>query len=90
MFKKAIEEFNLPEGFVVTIDPWPYGGPDFGETTPRYTQGLCFAKDTRSGNEDSNHYVSKDFLCFFSVFGEERDVLTFQCDLRDTHSPLFQ
>ncbi|KAF8862645.1 copper amine oxidase [Acephala macrosclerotiorum] len=56
LFKKAIAEFNLPEGFVVTFDPWPYGGPDFGEEAPRYTQGLCFAKDTRSGNDDSNHY----------------------------------
>lgn len=61
MFKKAIEEFSLPEGFVVTIDPWPYGGPDFGEAAPRYTQGLCFAKDSRSGNDDSNHYVSTIF-----------------------------
>ncbi|KUJ09846.1 copper amine oxidase [Mollisia scopiformis] len=56
MFKAAVAEFNLPGGFVVTIDPWPYGGPDFDEQAPRYTQGLCFAKDTRSGNEDSNHY----------------------------------
>ena len=56
MFKKAIADFELPEGFVVTIDPWPYGGPDPEENFPRYTQGLCFAKDTRSGNEDSNHY----------------------------------
>jgi primary-amine oxidase len=56
LYKKAIAEFDLPEGFVVTIDPWPYGGPDVSENVPRYTQGLCFARDTRSGNEDSNHY----------------------------------
>jgi len=24
--------------------------------TPRYIQGLCFARDTKSGNADSNHY----------------------------------
>jgi len=56
LYKKAIAEFDLPEGFVVTIDPWPYGGPDVSENAPRYTQGLCFGRDTRSGNEDSNHY----------------------------------
>ncbi|TVY30176.1 Copper amine oxidase [Lachnellula hyalina] len=54
LYKKAIAEFELPEGFVITIDSWPYGGD--GEIVPRYTQGLCFARDTRSGNEDSNHY----------------------------------
>lgn len=37
------------------IDPWPYGGPDPDEVVPRYTQGLCFARDTRKG-EHSNHY----------------------------------
>lgn len=56
LFKEAIAEFKLPEGFNITIDPWPYGGPDPGETFPRYTQGLCFARDTRNGNADSNHY----------------------------------
>jgi primary-amine oxidase len=40
----------------VTIDPWPYGGPDPDEVVPRYTQGLCFARDTKSGNDDSNYY----------------------------------
>ena len=28
LYKKAIAELDLPEGFVVCIDPWPYGGPD--------------------------------------------------------------
>ncbi|ETN44234.1 uncharacterized protein HMPREF1541_10785 [Cyphellophora europaea CBS 101466] len=56
LFKKAIAEFELPEGFEVAIDPWPYGGPDLSEDAPRYTQGLCFAKDVRNGNPDSNHY----------------------------------
>lgn len=57
MYLKAIAEFNLPEGFVVSIDPWPYGGIDFGEDAPRYTQGLCFARDGRNNNLDSNHYA---------------------------------
>ncbi|KAI9813983.1 MAG: hypothetical protein M1827_003447 [Pycnora praestabilis] len=56
LFKDAIARFKLPEGFVVTIDPWPYGGPDPGEVFARFTQGLCFARDARSGNADSNHY----------------------------------
>jgi primary-amine oxidase len=54
LYQRAIAEFEIPEGFRVQIDPWPYGS-DF-EITPRYTQGLCFAQDIRSGNEDSNHY----------------------------------
>ncbi|KZF20619.1 copper amine oxidase [Xylona heveae TC161] len=56
LFKDELAKYKLPEGFVVTIDPWPYGGPDPGEIYPRYTQGLCFARDARNGNPDSNHY----------------------------------
>jgi primary-amine oxidase len=56
LYQEAIAKFKLPEGFVVTIDPWPYGGPDPDEVAPRYLQGLCFARDTKSGNNDSNHY----------------------------------
>jgi primary-amine oxidase len=56
LWNDAIAKFNLPEGFEISIDPWPYGGPDPGEVFPRYTQGLCFAQDARSGNPDSNHY----------------------------------
>ncbi|KAG9771321.1 Copper amine oxidase 1 [Exophiala dermatitidis] len=57
MFKKAIRELNLDQTkFEVAIDPWPYGGPDPGEVTPRYTQGLCFAK-LRHENPDTNHYA---------------------------------
>lgn len=37
MFKKAVKELNLDEEkYELTIDPWPYGGPDVGEVTPRY------------------------------------------------------
>ncbi|EXJ80072.1 primary-amine oxidase [Capronia epimyces CBS 606.96] len=56
MFKQAIKDLNLDEKFEVAIDPWPYGGPDVGEVTPRYTQGLCFAK-LRHENPDTNHYA---------------------------------
>ncbi|KAL6882917.1 copper amine oxidase [Trichoderma longibrachiatum] len=57
LFKEAMSEFVLPEGFEICIDPWPYGPPNADEKDiPRYMQGLVFAKDTRSGNEDSNHY----------------------------------
>ncbi|KAI1463721.1 copper amine oxidase [Daldinia caldariorum] len=56
MFKSAIEEFILPEHFVITIDPWPYGGPDPDEEIPRYMQGLVYARDTSKDNIDSNHY----------------------------------
>lgn len=56
MYKEAIAEFELPDGFVVAIDPWPYGGPNFGENATRYTQGLCFARDTRSGSAEANYY----------------------------------
>ncbi|KAI1101276.1 copper amine oxidase 1 [Jackrogersella minutella] len=56
MFKSALEEFILPEDFVITIDPWPYGGPDLDEDLPRYMQGLVYARDTSKNNDDSNHY----------------------------------
>lgn len=57
MFKAAMREFELPEGFVVTIDPWPYGGLDPDEDVPRYMQGLVYAGNAKSGNVDSNHYA---------------------------------
>jgi primary-amine oxidase len=38
LFKKAVAEFELPEGFEVAIDPWPYGGPDEGEDFTRLVQ----------------------------------------------------
>ena len=35
LFKDAVAEFELPEGFEMCIDPWPYGGPDEGEDFAR-------------------------------------------------------
>ncbi|KAH6681746.1 copper amine oxidase-like protein [Halenospora varia] len=57
LFKETIAEFNIPEGFEVVVEPWPFGGPDVGEEGPRLFQGLCFAQDTRNGNPDSNFYA---------------------------------
>ena len=56
LFKKRLAESELPDGFEVIVEPWPYGGPDTNEEDRRYFQGLCFAQDTRSGNPDSNYY----------------------------------
>jgi primary-amine oxidase len=36
LFQDAVAEFELPEGFEVAIDPWPYGGPDQGEDFTRF------------------------------------------------------
>lgn len=52
-----MSEFVLPEGFDVTVDPWPYGGPDETETLSRTMQGLVFAVDKTLGNKDTNHYA---------------------------------
>lgn len=57
LFAEAVAEFDIPEKFKITIDPWPYGGPDEGEDIPRYMQGIVYARDTTSGNPDSNHYA---------------------------------
>jgi primary-amine oxidase len=41
MFKKAVKELNLDaDKFEIAIDPWPYGGPDPGEVTPRCVLSL--------------------------------------------------
>ena len=56
LFQEAIAKFKLPEGFQVEIDPWPHGGREPGEKASRYIHGLCFAKDVRNKNPDSNHY----------------------------------
>ena len=57
LFNDAIKEFELPANFKVIIEPWPYGGADKDEENRRYFQGLCFAQDESSGNEDSNFYA---------------------------------
>lgn len=57
LYQAALAEFRLPEGFEVVIEPWPYGGMDDSDENRRYFQGLIFARDTRSGNQDSNFYA---------------------------------
>lgn len=56
LFKKALSELKLPEGFEVVVEPWPYGGSHLEEDKKRHFQGLCFAQNKRSGNPDSNFY----------------------------------
>ncbi|KAL3453207.1 copper amine oxidase [Aspergillus insuetus] len=56
LFKQALAEFDLPEGFEVVIEPWPYGGLDLAEPNRRFFQGLCFARDARTNNPDANFY----------------------------------
>ncbi|KAF5027502.1 hypothetical protein F66182_397 [Fusarium sp. NRRL 66182] len=57
MFKDAMSEFVLPEGFAVCIDPWPYGGTYDDGYPSRYMQGLVFARDVSKNNPDANHYA---------------------------------
>ncbi|KJZ75220.1 hypothetical protein HIM_05414 [Hirsutella minnesotensis 3608] len=53
-FQDAVAEFVIPEGFKITVDPWPYGG--IASQNPRYMQGLVFARNVAKGR-DSNHYA---------------------------------
>jgi primary-amine oxidase len=56
LFKQKIEEFKLPEGFEVVIEPWPYGGLDAADENRRFFQGLIFAADASKNNKDTNFY----------------------------------
>lgn len=57
MFQEKMKSIELPEGFEVVLEPWPYGGPDEADGQTRFFQTLCFGRDTRSGNPDSNFYA---------------------------------
>lgn len=57
LFQQKVSELKLPEGFEVIVEPWPYGAPDIEDGDNRYFQALMFARDTRSGNPDSNFYA---------------------------------
>lgn len=57
LFQEAIAELEIPEGFEIVIEPWPYGGLDVDDENRRYFQGLIFAQDNRNGNPDSNFYA---------------------------------
>lgn len=52
-----MSEFDIPEGFEIVVEPWPYGGLDLEDENRRYFQGLVFAQDNRNGNPDSNFYA---------------------------------
>ncbi|KKK14408.1 hypothetical protein P175DRAFT_0500460 [Aspergillus ochraceoroseus IBT 24754] len=56
LFQAALAEFDLPEGFEVVIEPWPYGGLDYSDSNKRYFQGLCFAQDASKKHPDANFY----------------------------------
>ena len=56
LFKQAVSDFTLPDGFEIVIEPWPYGPLDYDEPNHRYFQALCFAREARTGNPDANFY----------------------------------
>ncbi|PLN82053.1 putative copper amine oxidase [Aspergillus taichungensis] len=56
LFKEALSEFDIPEGFEVVVEPWPYGGSDDADDNRRFFQGLCFARDRTKNNDDANFY----------------------------------
>ncbi|KAM0273128.1 hypothetical protein ACHAQH_008477 [Verticillium albo-atrum] len=55
-FKEKIAELELPKDFEVVVEPWPYGAPEVEDGDTRFFQALIFARDTSSGNADSNFY----------------------------------
>jgi primary-amine oxidase len=57
LFQEKLKDINLPEGFELVVEPWPYGGSDPEDGQTRFFQALCFGRDTRSGNPDSNFYA---------------------------------
>ncbi|QSZ37572.1 hypothetical protein DSL72_008670 [Monilinia vaccinii-corymbosi] len=56
LFKEAIAELNIPDGFKVVVEPWAFG-PRYEDDNARRFQVLCFAQDTRNKNPDSNFYA---------------------------------
>jgi primary-amine oxidase len=58
LFKEALAKLSLPENIQIVIDPWMYGGWDtLEEPSPRYLQGLVYARDPKTNHPDSNHYA---------------------------------
>ncbi|KAH6693560.1 copper amine oxidase [Plectosphaerella plurivora] len=56
-FQDKIKEIELPDKFEVVVEPWPYGAPESDDGENRYFQALIFARDTSSGNPDTNFYA---------------------------------
>jgi primary-amine oxidase len=58
LFQNRIAQFQLPPGFEIVVEPWPYGGLDAADPRGRrFFQGLVFAVDKSTGNPDSNFYA---------------------------------
>ncbi|KAH7374839.1 copper amine oxidase [Plectosphaerella cucumerina] len=57
LFQEKIAALELPEKFEVVVEPWPYGAPDVIDGDTRMFQALIFARDTSSGNPDTNFYA---------------------------------
>lgn len=56
-FQEKLKTIQLPPGFELVVEPWPYGTPDEGDGETRFFQGLCFGRNAASGNPDSNFYA---------------------------------
>ncbi|KYK57983.1 copper amine oxidase [Drechmeria coniospora] len=56
LFQEKLNTIELPDGFELVLEPWPYGAPDEADGATRFFQALCFAQDTRHGNPDANFY----------------------------------
>jgi primary-amine oxidase len=55
LFKERIAKFNLPKGFEIVVEPWPYGGLDNADDPKRrHMQALIYA--AQSGDFDSNFW----------------------------------
>ncbi|CRK31911.1 hypothetical protein BN1723_014575 [Verticillium longisporum] len=57
LFQEKIAALELPKDFEVVVEPWPYGAPEVADGDTRLFQALIFARDTSSGNPDSNFYA---------------------------------
>ncbi|CRK35304.1 hypothetical protein BN1723_004092 [Verticillium longisporum] len=57
LFQEKIAALELPKDFEVVVEPWPYGAPEVADGDTRLFQALIFARDTSSGNPDTNFYA---------------------------------
>lgn len=49
VLKERIAKFNLPQGFEVVVEPWPYGGLDAADDpNRRHMQALIYAADSKN------------------------------------------
>ncbi|KXJ90345.1 copper amine oxidase [Microdochium bolleyi] len=57
LFNDRVAKFNLPEGFEIVVEPWPYGGLDpADERGRRFMQALIFATKSNAKGPDANFY----------------------------------